>query len=168
MTEAATGGPAVQFPDPALVAEVAALEAARPDAPATFSWPLAIGWSLGLALVGSALFAGIAYLTGSQFGLISIVIGILAGVGAAKGGRSRRAQIVGASAGAIGYFAGQIMAVIALALSDPLVGTRFFELPAEKYVELLQLLATQTFSTMDVLFLGIAVYEGWSIPRVRE
>jgi hypothetical protein len=153
--------PVVHFPEPVLAAEVAALEAAQTQLPATFSWPVAIAWSLGLALVGSALFAGVAYATEAQFGIVSIVIGVLAGIGAARGGHSRRAQIVGAASAAIGYFAGQIMVVAVM------VGSRFFELPTEAYVDMLGLLVEQTFTSMDALFLGIAVYEGWMIPRVR-
>jgi hypothetical protein len=126
-----------------------------------FSWPLSIASSLALALVGSALFAGIAYATDTQFGLISIVIGVLAGLGAARGGRGKRAQIVGAACATVGYFAGHVMVFAVIG------GSEFFELPAEKYVEMLRLIATQTFSTMDALFLAIAVWEGWSIPRVR-
>lgn len=154
-------GPDVQLVDPAILEEVAALEAAQPAPSTVFSWPRSIAWSLAFALVGSALFAGMSYATEAQFGIVSIVIGVLAGMGAARGGRGTRAQIIGAVAAAIGYFVGQILAVAAV------VGSPFFDLPMEIYLELIRLLLEQTFSTMDALFLAIAVYEGWRIPRVR-
>jgi len=151
----------VTFPDPAAVAEVARVEAERPHAAIEFVWFKGIAWALALGLAGSAVFAGVVYATNAQFGIISIVIGALAGIGAARGGRSRRAQIVGASVATIAYFVGQLLAVIAL------VGAEFFDLPFDAVARLMWRMIEQTFTTRDALFLAIAVYNGWIIPRAR-
>lgn len=154
--------PVVSFPDPALVAEVAAIEAVQDRPVMTFQWVKAIAWALAFALAGGGVFATVAAATEAKFGLVSIVIGVFAGIGAVKGGRSQHAQIVGASTAAIGYFAGQLMAVAAI------VGvSRFVKLPIDMIGNLMWLMLKRTFSSIDVLFLAIAVYEGWKIPRAR-
>jgi hypothetical protein len=159
--EPARGGPIVTFPDPALVAELAVLEAAEPRAAVSIAWWKGVAWALAFALAGGALQAAVGYAAHMQLGIISIVVGVLAGIGAAKGGRSRRAQYVGAGAAAIGYFAGQHLLAIAT------VGWRFFELPADQLWAFEQALVKGTFSSMDALFLAIAIYQGWTIPRAR-
>jgi hypothetical protein len=154
-------GPVVTFPDPNLVAQVAAIEAEQPQQALAFRWAPSIIFALLFAFAGGAIFAAVAYITKSQFGIVSILIGIGAGIGAARGGRGVKAQVIGALAAAVGYFAGQLMAVAAL------VGMKFFQLPFSMILDVIKLMVEQTFTTMDALFLGIAVYEGWIIPKVR-
>ena len=155
-------GPGVHFPDPALIEQVARLEAQQASAPITFSWVVGIAWALIFALAGGAVFAGVVYVTQTQLGIVAIVIGVGAGIGAAKGGRSKQAQIVGAAAAAIGYFAGMVFAVAAM------VGIEtFVSLPIDQIGQLCWLIVKGTFSSIEALFLGIAVYEGWKIPRAR-
>jgi hypothetical protein len=153
---------AVEFPDPEVVAQIARVEAAQERPVVRFSWPKGVGFALGFALAGGALFAGVLYATQMQLGIVSVVIGVAAGIGAARGGRSREAQIVGAVAAALGYFAGMLLFVMAMVGMDV-----FFRLPAEKVAEVCWLIVKDTFSGINVLFLGIAVYEGWKIPRAR-
>lgn len=152
----------VEFPDPDLVAQIARVEAQQERPIVRFSWPKGLAFALAFALAGGALFAGVLYGTQMQLGIVSVVIGVAAGVGAARGGRSREAQIVGALAAAIGYFAGMLIFVIAMVGTDV-----FFRLPADKIAELCWLIVKDTFSGINALFLGIAVYEGWKIPRAR-
>lgn len=127
-----------------------------------FSWPKGIAFALAFALAGGGLFAGVVYATQVQLGILSIVNGVAAGIGAARGGRSREAQIVGAAAAAIGYFAGMLLVVAAM------VGiAAFFRLPLDRIGQACWLIVKGTFSSIDALFLGIAVYWGWKIPRAR-
>lgn len=153
---------AVEFPDPELVAQIARLEGAQAHAPVTFSWPKGIAFALAFALAGGALYAGVVYATQMQLGILSIINGVAAGVGAARGGRSREAQIVAAAAAAIGYFAGMILVVAALVGMD-----RFFSLELDQIGRFCWLVVKGTFSSIDALFLGIAVYWAWKIPRAR-
>ena len=153
-------GPVVSFPDAAIVEQIARVEAEQPQSVAGYAWVKGIVWALALALAGGVLYAWVTSATGAQYGIISIAIGIAAGVGAAKGGRSRQAQIVGAAAAAIGYFAGLVMAVAAI------VGVnKFTSLPIEVIGTATWAMIKATVSSRDVLFLAIAVYEGWRIPK---
>jgi len=152
----------VEFPDPEVVAQIARLEGAQARAPVTFSWPKGIAFALAFALAGGALFAGVVYATQMRLGIVSIVSGVIAGIGAARGGRSREAQIVGASAAAIGYFAGTFLVVVATVGMD-----RFFQLSLDQIGQVCWVVVKATFSSIDALFLGIAVYWGWKIPRAR-
>lgn len=153
---------AVEFPDPEVVAQIARLEGAQARAPATFSWPKGIALALVFALAGGALFAGVVYATKMRLGILSIVNGVAAGIGAARGGRSREAQIVGAAAAAIGYFSGMILVIAATVGIE-----RFFRLPIDLIGQACWLVVKSTFSSIDALFLGIAVYWAWKIPRAR-
>jgi hypothetical protein len=153
---------AVEFPDPAVVAQIARLEGAQARAPVTFSWPKGIAFALAFALAGGALFAGVVYATQTRLGILSIVNGVVAGIGAARGGRSREAQIVGAAAAAIGYFAGMFLMIAAMVGME-----EFFSLPLDRIGQACWLVVKATFSSIDALFLGIAVYWGWKIPRAQ-
>jgi hypothetical protein len=145
-----------------VVAQIARLEGAQARAPVTFSWPKGIAFALAFALAGGALFAGVAYATHTQLGILSIVNGVAAGLGAARGGRSREAQIVGAAAAAIGYFAGVLLVVVVMGGID-----KFFSLSIDQIGQVCWVVVKGTFSSIDALFLGIAVYWGWKIPRAR-
>lgn len=153
---------AVEFPDPEVIAQIAQVEGAQARAPVTFSWPKGIAFALAFALAGGALYAGVVYATQTRLGILSIVNGVAAGFGAARGGRSREAQIVGAAAAAIGYFAGMMLVVAAMVGME-----RFFSLPLDRIGQAGWLVVRTTFSSIDALFLGIAVYWGWKIPRAR-
>ena len=152
-------GPLVSFPDPQLVAQVAEAEAPRPAGIVVFSWAKSIAFALLFALAGGAIYAAVVIASDRQIGLVAIVIGLAAGIGAARGGRGRNAQIVGACAAAVGYFGGLVMAVVWIA------GTK---VPIEAIGKLVWILIRETFSSMGVLFLAIAVYEGWKIPRAPQ
>lgn len=152
----------VEFPDPEVVAQIARLEAAQARATVAFSWPKGIAFALAFALAGGALFAGVAYATQTRLGILSIVNGVAAGIGAARGGRSREAQIVGAAAAAIGYFAGMILVVVGVVGME-----KFFSSSLEQIGQVCWVVVKATFSSIDALFLGIAVYWGWKIPRAR-
>jgi hypothetical protein len=44
---------------------------------------------------------------------------------------------------------------------------RFFSLPIDRIGQACWLVVKGTFSSIDALFLGIAVYWAWKIPRAR-
>lgn len=129
---------------------------------ATFRPLLAVGGALVLGLLGAAIWGGFTVWTNYQLGLVAIVIGILAGKGAAMGGRGRPAQIVGAVSAGLCYFVGQGIVVVALS-----GGEAGGSLAMPPLVPLATALLQQTFTGIDVLFLVIAVWEGYVIPRAR-
>jgi hypothetical protein len=147
-------GPLVTFPDPQLVEQVAAAEAPRPAGAVVFSWARSIAFALGFALVGAVPYAGV-LVSGRQLGIVALLIGFAAGIGAARGGRGRNAQIIGASAAALGYVAALAMAVVWI------VGVKDLSM----VTKLVWLLLRETFSGMNALFFAIVVYQGWKLPR---
>lgn len=153
-------GPRVELPPDEALAGVASYEAevTRPD---TFQPALAIGWAFGLGSLGAVIWAFITYVTDYELGLIAILLGIMAGLGAARGGRTEQSQIVGAVAAAVCYFVAQLMVVFALISQEPDMPPIDVEIVGFVVVEIIK----STFSSMGVLFLGIAVYEGYRIPR---
>lgn len=153
------------LPAPSALAEAEFIEHAEVPK-REFDLKVSLGTSFLWAMGGALAWALIVYLTGYNIGLIAIVIGVLAGLGAARGGRCKQAQKIGAACAAAGYFVGQTGALLALAISrsgfpDPqqLIGI----IPV-----LLFLVLKITFSGINVVFLGIAVYEGYRIPGPYE
>lgn len=206
-------GPRVILPDATAQTVVQSIETAAPLAHARRPF-FGFVASLGLGLIGAAVWAGITLATDYQIGLVAIVIGLLAGVGARMGGPGRGAQWTGAICAAIAYFVGQTAIIVVLmatqpGLFDPDEGevrtppattTQPAEspdsgasdaqvsdsqaerddlpdwLPSPDEMHPLIALAialaaafvlgvVSTFSSMGVIFLAIAVYEGYRIPR---
>ncbi|HFE45440.1 MAG TPA: hypothetical protein ENJ18_08080 [Nannocystis exedens] len=154
-------GPSVELPSAAELEQLEQLEAVQSE-PDTFNPLLSIAWSLGLGSLGAAIWALITVVSDYQLGIIAIVLGILAGVGAARGGRTPQSQIVGAVSAAICYFVAQILTVVAL-LSKEGQEISIFD-PGVMEVMLIEILKG-TFSSISVLFLALAVYEGYRRPR---
>ncbi|MCA9549374.1 MAG: hypothetical protein KC933_05015 [Myxococcales bacterium] len=172
-------------------------------------------WSLLLGAVGAGIWAAITLITDYQLGLIAVAVGFLAGIGAARGGRGPRHQLVGAVVAAGSYFLGQTIIVVAIVLGQ--MGGEDVDLTAEAEqagiehtiagepagaaaeqgadeiaapaddaladapvdtdedgepslimglgMLLLGVLEVSFQGPMDLLFLAIAVWEGWRIPR---
>ena len=142
---------------------IESIEAATSQ-PDTFQPARAILWSFGLGGLGAVIWAFITVVTEYELGLIAILLGIMAGVGAARGGRTPQSQIVGAVAAAVCYFLAQLLVVFAIVFSgaeQPAPSVGLGMLVGIVLVEIVK----QTFSSMGVLFLGIAVYEGYRRPR---
>ena len=158
-------GPAVLLPDPDELAEAEIIERAElPEGRFDFRTSLrtSLLWSLG----GAAGWAMITYLTGYNIGLIALAIGFLAGMGAARGGRSKKAQKIGAACAALGYFVGQMGGFLALLISQrgmPSLSGFIVLVPLLLYV-----VVKTTFTGLNVVFLGIAIYEGYRIPGPSE
>lgn len=171
--------------------------------------------SAGLGGVGAIAWAAVTLITDYQLGLLAIGIGLLAGVGAAYGGKGQKFQVIGASCAAGSYFLGQFLIVIALVMGqagtadeppvepaptgeqalavDGVGGTAVAAEPGQSEIGIdadladplpqedpgpdgffgamalvFFLIVQETFSSgMSVLFLGLAVYEGWKLPRAE-
>ena len=165
LTELMPNKPTIVLPDPELLAEAEFIERAElPQRAFDFRTSLttSLTWSMG----GALGWAAIVYLTGYNIGLIAIAIGMLAGVGAARGGRGAQAQKIGAACAALGYFVGQTGAFMALLVSKhgvPEPTQLIYILPV-----VFLLVLKVTFTSINVVFLGIAVYEGYRIPAPYE
>ncbi|CAN0594286.1 unnamed protein product, partial [Laminaria digitata] len=72
--------------------------------------------SASLGAVGAIAWAAVTVITDYQLGLLAIGIGLLAGFGAAYGGRGKKFQVIGASCAAGSYFLGQFLIVIAIVM----------------------------------------------------
>ncbi len=152
-------GPRVILPDARVQTVVESIETAVPVMQQRRPF-VGFAASLGLGLVGSAIWAGITLATDYQLGLVAIVIGVLAGIGASQGGPGREAQWTGAICAAICYFVGQTAIIVAMIAALP-------ELPEQENVLInsFKYAVGETFSGLGVIFLAIAVYEGYRIPR---
>lgn len=120
------------------------------------------------ALIGAILWAVVTDVTKYQIGWMAVGVGVLVGFAVRKFGRGSTPtfSLIGASLALIGCLLGNLLAVIGLVAIEQNVG--FFdalrELSARSAVDVL----TGTFAPMDLLFYGIAVYEGFKLSIVKE
>ncbi len=126
---------------------------------------LVVGAAAGLAasLVGAGAWAGITVATGYQIGFMAIGVGLLVGfaVRAAGKGVSSVFGIVGAVLSLIGCALGNLLAVTAIVAQSE--GVAFLEALGQLNPALAQQLMVAFFSPMDLVFYGIAVYEGYRL-----
>jgi len=113
------------------------------------------------ALAGSALWATVTYLSGYQLGLMAIVAGALVGQVVQKAGKGVDIQfrILGALLALLSCLVGNVLvACIFYARQEGLsILSVVSQLRLGNTIELVKL----TFEGMDLLFYGIAVYEGF-------
>lgn len=121
-------------------------------------------WALGLALAGALVWAIITAVTDRQLGLIAIAVGLLAGAGAARGGRTRQAQIVGAAAAVIGYFAGQMLPIVWLLVQQSAPGHELLGVLAIVLSEMVE----QTLTSSELVYLASAAVGGYVAPRLTR
>jgi hypothetical protein len=160
MSEEATGklfDPQPAEPDPRLVA--LGLQRLRTEQ----NFVAAIGAGLAAAAVGAVLWAVITVVTGYQIGFMAIGVGLLVGyaVRAAGKGMDKQFGVVGAAWAVLGCIAGNLLSVcyfVAAAQKLRLVDV-LAQLTPERAFTMLGI----TFSVIDLLFYGIAVYEGYRL-----
>ena len=164
-TPASDAGPQVVLPDENTQADVDAIEQLD-DEPDTFNRRASILGASAYGIVGAALWALVTYVTEYELGLLALVLGAMVGIGATKGGRTTQSQTVGAIVAGASYFLAQLMVVTAYVIADPELS---MSLPAFLIglVIVIPQMVVETFSSMGVLFLGFAVYEGYKIPGPR-
>lgn len=175
-------GPRVVFPPPEQLAEVERIErAVLAEGPYR---PLpGVVCAAAFAAVGAASWAVLTAATGLQLGVVALLVGILAGVGAARGGRGRAGQVIGAGAALAGCLLGELLclaaayagaATEALVLVDPQLAMALearghatvpldaaFDLAWRTYPDHL----ARELTSVGVVLLALAVFQAWSIPR---
>lgn len=125
------------------------------------NFPLAIGAGLAAAVVGAVLWAVVVYATGYSTGLMAIVVGALVGYAVRTAGKGVDQQfgILGAVLAALGWALGTALADIAMLAHEGHVEAT--ALAAELGVSGTAQLFMAAADPMDLLFLTIAVWEGY-------
>jgi hypothetical protein len=125
------------------------------------NFPLAVAAGLGSAVIGAALWAGFVYVTQYQLGLIAVAVGALVGYSVRVAGRGvdTKFGVLGAVCGALGWLLGTI--AVDLAMVSQVNDMPFSEVLAQTDLDKLIALMSATSDVMDLLFLGICVYEGY-------
>lgn len=118
---------------------------------------------LAAAAVGAGLWAGITVLTGWQIGFMAVGVGFLVGVVVRFLGRGVTSifGVVGGALALLGCAVGNLLAVTALAAAGE--GISLLDALPMLTPELISELMVATFSPMDLVFYGIAVYEGYRL-----
>lgn len=124
---------------------------------------VALAAGLVVSLAGAAVWAGITYATGYQIGFMAIGIGFLVGytVRATGKGISSVFGVMGAGLSLLGCLAGNLLAftaVLAQAADVPFF-TTLLSLDVDTTLELMETF----FNPIDLLFYGLAVYEGYRL-----
>ena len=127
------------------------------------NFPLGVAVGFVTALVGGLAWATVTIATGYQIGWMAVGIGFLVGFAIRSQGKglTKSFGLAGGGLALFGCLLGNFLAMCGLVAQDagePLVATTlaFASHPAAA-LELMKL----TFSPMDLLFYGIAVYEGY-------
>ena len=137
-----------------------------PLTPEGHSLPAALVAGSVAAAAGAMVWAAVTVFTGMQIGWMAVGVGFLVGFAVRRFGKGSDAtfQVLGAALSLAGCLAGNLLAVCAFASRQqdlPLMGVLAGLTPG-----LAIQLIVETFSGMDLLFYGIAVYEGYSFSRV--
>jgi hypothetical protein len=121
----------------------------------------------GAALLGAAAWAAITVATGYQIGFMAIGIGFLVGwaVRSAGKGVAKTFGIAGAVLALLGCAVGNLLAAVGLVAKQE--GIPFFDLLSGLSPEVALELMRATFSPIDLLFYGFAVYEGYRLSFRR-
>jgi hypothetical protein len=131
---------------------------------------LPMGFLAGLVAAGfgAAAWAGVTLATGYQIGWMAVGVGCLVGWAVRAGGKGTHATfgLLGALLALGGCAAGNLLAVIIMAARhfDVALLDVFSRLTPETMLGLMQ----ASFKPIDLLFYGIALYEGWKFSIVAR
>lgn len=144
-------------PGPAPISTAVPLEVLRAEQ----NLPMGVLGALGAALIGAVLWAVVSVATGYQIGYMAVAVGFLVGYANRMLGKGidNIFGIVGAVCALIGCLLGNLFTVFGYLQKDlgVSVGTALSTIGLSGGIELM----TETFSAMDLLFYGIAIYEGY-------
>ena len=126
---------------------------------------LALGAVAGAvaAVIGAAVWAVVTTLTHFQIGWMAVGVGFLVGLGVRTFGKGvdRVFGVVGAAMALIGCLAGNFLAVCGMLAKQESVS--FLQVLSRLDAAMIADLMVDTFRPMDLLFYGIAVYEGYKL-----
>ena len=123
--------------------------------------PRAVIAGLLAAVVGAAIWAGVTYLTGYQIGWMAVGVGFLVGYGIRIMGKGveQRFGYVGAAFALFGCLLGNLLTQAAF-IAD-YQGVSMLDVLLALDAAFITEIFTVSFSPMDLLFYGIAIYEGF-------
>lgn len=134
------------------------------------NFPLAIIAGLLAATLCAGIWAGFTVVTDYQVGVIAIGVGFLVAfsIRVAGKGLSMKFQVLGALLALLSCVAGNFFTLCYYIAQNE--GMGFFEVLTLINPAAIPELMTSTFSAMDIVFYGIAIYEGYrlSIKQVTE
>lgn len=115
------------------------------------------------SLAGAAVWAAVTVFTGYQIGWMAVGIGFLVGylVRVAGKGVDMMFGVAGATLALLGCALGNLMAICGLIAREQ--GVPFFDVMSNLDAGIVQELMITTFSPMDLVFYGIALYEGYKL-----
>jgi hypothetical protein len=122
---------------------------------------LAIPAGVAAAIVGAAVWAGVTFATETKIGLIAVAVGALVGYAIRAAGKGLEAKfgLLGAICAAFGWGLGTVLSDVAFLAHH--VNRPFLDVLVQLDPGKVLALASQLADPMDLLFLGIAVYEGY-------
>jgi len=113
------------------------------------------------ALVGAGVWAGLTVVTGYQIGWMAVGVGVLVGLAVRLLGKGidKSFGIMGAALSLAGCAAGNLLAVCGMVASQE--GIPLMQIVGNMNIGLAGEMMSATFSPIDLLFYGFAVYEGY-------
>jgi hypothetical protein len=129
--------------------------------------PLGLLAGMVAALAGAGIWAAVTVGTGYQIGWMAVAVGILVGFAVRIGGNGidKVFGVAGAGLAFLGCLVGNLLAVCGLVgIAE---GVPFFEILGRMNPGVAVQLMTATFSPIDLLFYGIAIYEGYKFSLLR-
>ncbi len=121
------------------------------------------GFSAGIisSLVAAAIWAAITVITGYQIGWIAVGVGFLVGKSVAYFGKglNKNYSLIGAGFAFLGCILGNLFSVCQFIAIDQSMS--IFEVFNRLDTAIIVELMTESFSAMDLVFYGIAIYEGF-------
>ncbi len=115
------------------------------------------------ALGGAALWAVVTITTGYQIGYLAVAVGFLVGFAMRQFGKGTDQVfgVVGAVLALLGCGLGNLFSACAVLSQQE--GIPFFDVLSVLDLEIISELMAATFSPVDLLFYGIAIYEGYKL-----
>jgi len=131
------------------------------------SLPKALLFSLIASVFGAILWAAITVATGYQIGYMAVGIGALVGFTVRYTGKGFEQifAILGAGISLFGCLLGNLLSVVAFTAKEYNLG--YFQIFSSLSFGAIVDVMTQTFQFMDLVFYGIAVYEGFRFSTIK-
>ena len=136
-----------------------------PLTPEIASLPTALVAGCVAAGLGAVAWALITVWTNMQIGWMAVGVGFLVGYAVRIFGKGSDAtfQVLGAVLSLVGCLAGNLLAVCAMLSEQEQIP--FFRILTQLAPAQIVGLMVDTFSAMDLLFYGIAIYEGYKVSK---
>lgn len=129
-----------------------------------------IAAGLGAAILSAILWAIITVLTGFQIGYMALAVGFFVGYAVRYAGKGLDKQfgIAGAALALLGCLLGNFFSIIGFIAQAQELG--YFEVLSMMDISMIPQFMVETFSVMDILFYGLAIYEGYkfSFRQITE